>query len=186
MRKKNLTRAAVALLIVSSALLTACEVLPLAGGLAGGGAGLTRLLIVLLGSTATTQPGCDVEDEPPTDMGVIDVGPCLSIPPPLPEDMGQDAYIGPCLSIVPEDMGQDTGVQPPSDMSPDMEEPDIGPCLSPPAPDMDMSALELPVDGATAPGQPKGRGEILARMRDRLPADVLASLEGEDDDQGRG
>ena len=112
------------------------------------------------------------------DMG--DVGPCLSIP--LPRDMD----VGPCLGALPEDMrpeveedmevGPCLSQMPPPDMKSSLEEDmNVGPCLDVPAPDMgalDPRALEPSKGDDSA----LGRAQILAKLADRLPADVLAKL----------
>ena len=115
---------------------------------------------------------------PPLDMAPdmeVDMGPCLSadmpigpcLSPPL-EDMGEDMDVGPCLSPPLEDMGK---------MEEDMP---VGPCLSPPLEDMgaiDGDMLQAPKHEKLAPERGDlERQKLLAKLSDRLPADVLAKL----------
>ena len=86
-----------------------------------------------------------------------DLGPCLEVPPP------QDPPIGPCLQVLPP--GRDS----------ELDEPRVGPCLrvAPPRDtrrDEPKATKPDPVEGATA------RADILKRLADSLPPDVLAKL----------
>lgn len=114
----------------------------------------------------------------------MQVTPCLGMPFPdmSAQDMAEDMYVGPCLSPPAPDMREedmpdmpDMSDMPAGDMStkPDM---DIGPCLSPPAPD--MSAIDADVLRPSLPpgGDAGERERLLAKLADRLPADVLARL----------
>ena len=83
------------------------------------------------------------------------------------DDSKEDMDVGPCLSQLP-----------PPDMKPESrEDMDVGPCLSPPAPD--MGAID---EHMLAPqGRPDGaldRAQILAKLSDRLPTDILNKLGG--------
>ncbi len=166
--------------------LAACTPSAMAGGLTGGTIGMFLLGMLLVGGL-TTQAACtDEEPTTPEDMGQdLNVSACLSLPL---EDMGKDMDVGPCLSIAPdlgddmsEDMDRDMDVGPclsplPPDMSKDM---DVGPCLSPPLEDMggeEMGALTPATPDAT-PAPIDDRQQLLAKLADRLPADVVARLD---------
>ena len=114
----------------------------------------------------------------------IKVGPCLS--PPMPDlnvKPPVDAKVGPCLSPKLPDLN----LKPPLDAKvgpclspPKPSDAKVGPCLSPPPPP--ESAELLPgTDGVDPLAQQ--RAEIVARLKDRLPADLAARL---DDDHSRG
>ena len=148
---------------------------------------------------------------PPPEMGVIDaeIGPCLSAPPPemgvmdaavgpclsqLPPDMGvaNDASVGPCLSQLPPDMGMpaDAGADAEADAEQDageVEEPPVGPCLSPPAPGSDRERRHGMNYQEAPPISPDtvDRKSALARVLERggLPADVISRLTSEQDDE---
>ena len=147
---------------------------------AGGGAMWTGLigLIASVAFVVACSGGPDNNKDEP------DVGPCLSIDP---GDMNVnnvnnvDPDVGPCLSIAPTDMNNINN------------EPDFGPCLSPLPPDFgtpDMGAPDIGTDagdGADAgdagdmAAAPTEKSQLLAKMRDRLPEDVVSRLESDDD-----
>ena len=121
---------------------------------------------------------------PPLDMAPdmeVDMGPCLSadmpigpcltpLPPDMGEDMDRELDMGPCLSPPLEDMGKD-------------EDMPVGPCLSPPIEDMgaiDHDGLQKPTHEKITPdANLLEKQKLLAKLSDRLPADVLSKL-GED------
>jgi hypothetical protein len=155
------------LLVVST--VTACTV-SAAGGIIGsiGAVLLAGGLLLGVGS----QAGCDDEVGPCLSMSIpdggvdADIGPCLSQPAP---DAGTDADIGPCLDVIPWDAAP-----------PDAE---IGPCLSQIAPDASSaSLLDTHPPAGTATIDDDNRSAALDRLRDRLPADVVARLDGDRDD----
>jgi len=126
---------------------------------------------------------------PPLDMAPdmeVDMGPCLSadmpIGPcltPLPPDMGEEVEMGPCLSA---DFGFETDMGE-GDMGSKDEDMPVGPCLSPPLEDMgaiDHDGLQKPTHEKITPdANLLEKQKLLAKLSDRLPADVLSKL-GED------
>jgi len=143
---------------------------------------------------ADMDDGWDIGED--GDQGVSQdmyIGPCLSPPPPDMEvDMGPclsaDMPIGPCLTPLPPDMGQDMGeevdmgpcLSPPLEDMGKEEDMPVGPCLSPPLEDMgaiDGNELQTPRHEKVAPERgDMERQKLLAKLSDRLPADVLAKL----------
>ena len=115
------------------------------------------------------------------------VGPCLQ--PPMPDQGKPDMHVGPCLSPPAPDMSQpDVKVgpclKPPK---PDMGKPDakVGPCLSPP-PKASPGHGPFAAAGASADPRPVAaqRAEVIAKISQRLPAELAARLEGEDHPEG--
>jgi hypothetical protein len=182
---------------VAASLLTACTV-SVSGGIAGI-VGTLALLGLLLGIGATQsgcsddsvgaclQPSVDGRGDTSLDLGVclqppLEIGPCLK---PAP-DGGADT-IGPCLSPRPPDGAVDTvgpclGPIPP-EVGPCLSvDSTVGPCLSPPPPDASVSpCLSRPApdaSAAVAPTLDQQRAAAIARLRDRLPADVADRLTG--------
>ncbi len=140
------------------------------------------LLALELASTAActgiVQPCLDVapidEGKPSLDVGSDSaLTPCLS---PLPDE---EPSVGPCLEVtLPEEPPLSAClmvVPPPEDPQ---EEPTVTPCLAPPRerrsnapPPVENPAAQSPQDqGATA------RADVLEKLADSLPPDVLAKL----------
>lgn len=99
-----------------------------------------------------------------------ELGPCLT---PLPDD---DASVGPCLEVTLPDEPPMTPclmvVAPPEK---DPPEPRVGPCLRVAAPREDQGTEPVPTKPAK-PGEASARADILDRLGDSLPPDVLAKL----------
>ena len=121
----------------------------------------------------------------------VDVGPCLQPPPPeMDAEIGPcltaDASIGPCLGAPLPDAGPDAAPDAAADAAdadPDaefVEDPPVGPCLSPPAPGRQSEPHGLQYHEAPpgAPGE-ADRKAVLARVLERggLPADVGGRIE---------
>ncbi len=174
-RHRRLAWGGVLALVVLSGL-SAC-----ASSMVGTGAGLSLaavLTAVLLLGGGATQTGCSACLSLPSPDAHLrpDVGPCLT---PLPPDVGPclSPDVGPCLTPRPPDVGPCL-----SQVPPDAGPADVGPCLSQLPPDATSDAR--PGAEGVGPVAPVTRGEALASLRDRLPADVRSRL-GLDGEEGQ-
>ena len=147
--------------VLAASALTACTV-SLSGGLAG--IVSTLALLGLLFGLGATQSGCS------DDSGKTDVGPCLTMPVPdasveVGPCLDPAVDIGPCLSMVPPEAGVE-----------------LGPCLTPVPPDAGAGLTPDPPPGPAEPldsldgNRGDDRATAIARLADRLPADVVARL----------
>jgi len=155
------------------------------------------IALELAGSTACTpifQPCLDVP--PPADEDDPHVGPCLevAVDPGEPEDppltpclkvAPPDPPVQPCLTPEPpepkpdEDPKDEPRVGPCLRVAPPPKEPEMRPCLSMVDPSIERPTKPLPPpskksDGTTA------RADVLEKLADTLPADVLAKLRDRD------
>ena len=164
--RSRLVYALIAFLLAMVAL-AACSPSTAASAGSAGAIALFVLGLLLAGGLTTTQVGCDDDI----------VGPCLSPLPPPGWDLGEDMEVdvGPCLSP-PLDMEVDVGPCLSQDIDPEV---DVGPCLEAP---FDMGGEEMGALTPYAPqrGEPTEREELLEKLSDRLPADVLAKLRGDE------
>jgi hypothetical protein len=175
---------AVAGLLLLLSTLTACTV-SAAGGIIGGAGALVFGVFLLFG--ASSQAGCGPKDPHanvclsmpyiPDDAGPIenvesiDAGaeltPCLKVAMPDAGVPEVDAHIGPCLEVMPCL--------------------DVMPCLKPP-PETPVNAclwMDAPGDdpldlGGSLSAPVPSRADSLERIADKLPADVVKRLRGDD------
>ena len=173
-----------ALLVIGTGTSTACA-LSGSGGIAA--VVVTALLVAIGAFVAVAQTGCS-DDPEENQNNYTNIGPCLS--PPMPDAYNDGQEDTGTEDAGTEDTGSDadadgdTGEDGDADTGGD-ESLDIGPCLSPPPPDAyegDDDAGSDDADG-DAMGMTGERDQILAKMRDRLPDDIVARL---DHDDGKG
>lgn len=183
MRVRGWQQIAIAVLVVTSTfVLSACNV----GLGAGLGGGLVTLVLVLLlaGGSSATQTGCDTETveaclttlppdggwTPPDASDAGDAG----TPDAGPDTTPSEDVIRPCLSPPPRD-SWDPGDQPDAVDDGGAPPPDS-------SSDTDSDAANFDGDASEAIGRRSpDRQEILERLGDRLPDDVVDRLSDEDE-----
>lgn len=127
-------------------------------------------------------PYDDGEEKPGSKLDVgeeTNVGPCLSPVEPVEPD---EPPVTPCLEVALPDEPPMTPclmvVRPPDPPNDEKDEPRVGPCLrvAPPRDDADDRDMPKPIP---APQEGEGmtaRADVLEKLADSLPPDVLAKL----------
>lgn len=132
----------------------------------GGGLATLLLMLLLAGGSTTAQSGCRVEPclSPPVDRDATDAGDVRDA-----GDTGGET-LQPCLSPPPPDTGDDTGDVDGGDVS---DVPSDGTDGDGGVPDADANGT---VDGDAVGSRTPDRQEIVDRLDERLPDDVVDRL----------